>query len=116
MWPGRSRRLFTKATSSPSIYMRGASLVVASGVQPKLSPSFETGTEKLMEFGDGDIVLDTDLDAYSVDDLRADRAYRAQATRTHPRACLDVVLRRRRPRNAQSTEAIRDLGFNVDAS
>lgn len=46
------------------------SLVEASGVQPKLSPSFLTGTDKLLEFED-DIGFDVDLDAYTVPELRA---------------------------------------------
>lgn len=46
------------------------SLARASGVEPKLSPSFLTGTDKLLEFEDGDVGFDTDLDAYSVPELR----------------------------------------------
>lgn len=47
------------------------SLAVASAVEPKLSPSFLTGTNKLLEFEDGDVGFDIDLDAYSVGELRA---------------------------------------------
>lgn len=47
------------------------SLAVASAVEPKLSPSFLTGTDKLLEFEDGDVGFDIDLDAYSVGELRA---------------------------------------------
>lgn len=47
------------------------SLARASGIEPKLSPSFLTGTDKLLEFDDGDLGFDTDLDAYNVPDLRA---------------------------------------------
>jgi hypothetical protein len=47
------------------------SLVRAAGVEPKLSPSFITGTDKLYEFDDGDVGFDTDLDVYSVTELRA---------------------------------------------
>jgi hypothetical protein len=46
------------------------SLAKASGIEPKLSPSFLTGTDKLLEFEDGDVGFDTDLDAYGVPDLR----------------------------------------------
>jgi hypothetical protein len=46
------------------------SLVMASGIEPKLSPSFLTGTDQLLTFEDGDIGFDTDLDAYSVAELR----------------------------------------------
>jgi hypothetical protein len=47
------------------------SLARASGVEPKLSPSFLSGTEKILEFEDGDVGFDTDLDVYEVAELRA---------------------------------------------
>ena len=47
------------------------SLALASKLEPKLSPSFLTGTDKLLEFEDGDVGFDIDLDAYSVSELRA---------------------------------------------
>ena len=47
------------------------SLARASGIEPKLSPSFVTGTDKLFDFEDGDVGFDTDLDVYSVTELRA---------------------------------------------
>jgi hypothetical protein len=47
------------------------SLAKAAGVEPKLAPSFLTGTDKLLEFEDGDTGFDIDLDAYSVPELRA---------------------------------------------
>lgn len=47
------------------------SLARASSIEPKLSPSFVTGTDKLYEFDDGDLGFDTDLDVYGVPELRA---------------------------------------------
>jgi hypothetical protein len=47
------------------------SLAKASGIEPKLAPSFLTGTDELLKFEDGDVGFDTDLDAYTVPDLRA---------------------------------------------
>jgi hypothetical protein len=47
------------------------SLARASGVEPKLSPSFLTGTDKVLELEDGDAGFDTDLDTYTVAELRA---------------------------------------------
>lgn len=47
------------------------SLAKASGIEPKLTPSFLTGPGKLLEFEDGDVGFDLDLDAYSVPELRA---------------------------------------------
>ena len=79
---------FTKATPDPSLIQwitegvrpgdevavhlhAWKSLAVASAIEPKLSPSFLTGTDKLLEFEDGDVGFDIDLDAYSVGELRA---------------------------------------------
>ncbi len=47
------------------------SLVRASGIEPRTSPSFLTGTEKVVAFPDGDVGFDTDLDVYDVAELRA---------------------------------------------
>jgi hypothetical protein len=47
------------------------SLATKAGIEPKLSPSFLTGTDQLLEFPDGDVGFDTDLDVYGVNDLRA---------------------------------------------
>jgi hypothetical protein len=46
------------------------SLAAAAGLEPKLSPSYVTGTDKLLAFDDGDIGYDLDLDAYTVPELR----------------------------------------------
>jgi len=46
------------------------SLAVAGGLEPKLSPSYVSGTNKLLEFEDGDAGYDIDLDAYTVPELR----------------------------------------------
>jgi hypothetical protein len=47
------------------------SLALAAGIEPKLNPSFLTGTDKLMQFEDGDVGFDTDLEVYSVVEARA---------------------------------------------
>ena len=47
------------------------SLSQASQIEPKLSPSFLTGTDALLDLQDGDLGFDTDLDVYSVIELRA---------------------------------------------
>ena len=47
------------------------SLAVASDLTPKLAPSFLSGTHEVLEFEDGDVGFDTDLDAYDVTELRA---------------------------------------------
>lgn len=47
------------------------SLAKESGVAPRLSPSFLTGSEELLDLQDGDLGFDTDLDVYSVVELRA---------------------------------------------
>ena len=48
-----------------------ASLARASGLEPKASPSFLTGTDKVLQFPDGDVGFDTDLDTYDVPELRS---------------------------------------------
>ncbi|HVK88546.1 MAG TPA: hypothetical protein VM513_30720 [Kofleriaceae bacterium] len=54
-----------------AVHLHGwKSLAVASAIEPRLSPSFLTGTDKLLEFADGDVGFDTDLDAYSGPELR----------------------------------------------
>ena len=47
------------------------SLAIAAKVEPKLNPSFLTGTDELLQFPDGDVGFDTDLDVYSGVELRA---------------------------------------------
>lgn len=47
------------------------SLATAAAIEPKLAPSFLTGTNQLLPFDDGDSGFDTDLDAYDVPGLRA---------------------------------------------
>jgi len=47
------------------------SLARASGLAPKVEPSFLTGTDEVLQLGDGDVGFDTDLDAYDVPALRA---------------------------------------------
>ncbi len=47
------------------------SLALAASITPRLSPSFLTGTDQLLELEDGDVGFDLDLDAYSVPELRA---------------------------------------------
>src|SRR5262245_17549245 len=92
------------------------SLAVAAGIQPKLSPSYLTGTDKLLEFEDGDVGFDTDLDAYSVPELRVLlRTSRLLLEPTHVR-----VSRSFRAGAYLGTpkvlQAIREEGFTVDSS
>lgn len=47
------------------------SIAVAAKLEPKLYPSFLTGNDQLLQFEDGDIGFDTDLDVYSAVELRA---------------------------------------------
>jgi hypothetical protein len=55
-----------------AVHLHGwRSLAAESHVEPKLSPSFLTGTEQLLDLQDGDLGFDIDLDAYSVVELRA---------------------------------------------
>jgi hypothetical protein len=92
------------------------SLAKASGLEPKLSPSFLTGTDKLLEFEDGDVGFDLDLDAYSVPELRA-------LVRTSKRLLEQAHLPVGRTFRAggylgtpKVLQAIREEGFAVDSS
>jgi predicted deacetylase len=92
------------------------SLAKASGIEPKLSPSFLTGTDKLLEFEDGDVGFDTDLDAYGVPDLRVlVRTSRRLLEQTHI-----AVSKTFRAGGYLGTpkvlQAIREEGFTVDSS
>jgi hypothetical protein len=92
------------------------SLARASGIEPRLSPSFLTGTDKLLEFEDGDLGFDTDLDAYSVTDLRV-------LVRTSRRLLEEIHLPVSRTFRAggylatpKVLQAIQAEGFTVDSS
>jgi hypothetical protein len=92
------------------------SLAKASEIEPRLSPSFLTGTNKLLEFDDGDVGFDTDLDAYSVPDLRA-------LLRTSRRLLEQTRIRISKTFRAggylgtpKVLQAIREEGFTVDSS
>jgi hypothetical protein len=92
------------------------SLAKASGIEPKLSPSFQTGDGHLMEFEDGDVGFDVDLDAYGVDDLRALlRTSRRLLEQTHR-----SVSRSFRPGGFLGTQkvlaAAQAEGYRVDSS
>jgi hypothetical protein len=92
------------------------SLAKAAGLQPKLSPSFLTGTDKLLEFEDGDVGFDTDLDVYGVPELRA-------LLRTSRRLLEQVGVPVGKTFRAggylgtpKVLQAIREEGFTVDSS
>jgi hypothetical protein len=92
------------------------SLARASGLEAKLSPSFVTGTDKLFAFDDGDVGFDTDLDVYSVSELRAlIRTSRRLLEQTHL-----PVSRTFRAGGYLGTpkvmQALREEGYLVDSS
>ena len=92
------------------------SLATAAKVEPKLSPSFLTGTDKLMEFEDGDVGFDIDLDAYSVAELRL----LVRTSRTLLDQLKIPISRTFRAGGYLGTpkvlQAIRDEGLAVDSS
>jgi hypothetical protein len=106
-----------KKTDELAVHLHGwRSLAKAAGIEPKLSPSFLTGTEKLLEFEDGDVGFDLDLDAYSVPDLRA-------LVRTTRRLLEQTKLPISRSFRAggylgtpKVLQALREEGFTVDSS
>ena len=92
------------------------SLAKASGISPKLAPSFLTGTDKLLAFDDGDVGFDVDLDTYSVPELRA-------LVRTSRRLLEEAHLTVSKSFRAggylgtpKVLQAIREEGFLVDSS
>jgi hypothetical protein len=100
-----------------AIHLHGwKSLAVAAKVEPKLAPSFLTGTNKLLEFEDGDTGFDVDLDAYSVTELRA--LIRTSATllgQTH----LPIAKEFRAGAflaTPKVLQAIREEGYTTDSS
>ena len=106
-----------KKTDELAVHLHGwRSLAKAAGIEPKLSPSFLTGTEKLLEFEDGDVGFDLDLDAYSVPDLRA-------LVRTTRRLLEQTKLPISKSFRAggylgtpKVLQALREEGFTVDSS
>ncbi|MBA3395934.1 MAG: hypothetical protein H0T89_25105 [Deltaproteobacteria bacterium] len=91
------------------------SLAKASEIEPKLAPSFLTGTDKLLEFPDGDVGFDVDVDAYSVADLRA-----LLRTSRKLLEAAGTVSKSFRAGGYLGTpkmlQAIRDEGYRVDSS
>lgn len=92
------------------------SLAKPSGIEPRESPSFLTGTDELLAFEGGDLGFDTDLDAYGVPELRALlRASRRLLEQTHVR-----VSKTFRAGGYLGTpkvlQAVRDEGYTVDSS
>lgn len=93
------------------------SLAVASGIAPRLSPSFITGTNQLQAFDDGDVGFDLDLDAYGVPELRALLRTSRRLLEQHARISAGKSFRAggylATPKVLQ---AIREEGFAVDSS
>jgi hypothetical protein len=92
------------------------SLAKASGLEPRLAPSFLSGTDKLLAFDDGDAGFDLDLDAYGVPELRA-------LLRTSRRLLEQMRVQVSRSFRAggylgtpKVLQAIREEGFAVDSS
>jgi hypothetical protein len=123
---------FTKRDAdAPAAYLREAirkddelaihlhlwqSLARAAGVEPKVSPSFLSGTDKLTEFPDGDMGFETDVDVYEASELRAMlRTSRRMLEQTGHRVSTSFRAAGYlgTPRLLQ---AIRDESFTVDSS
>ncbi len=70
--PGTELKAQVKPTDELAIHVHAwGSLVRAAEVPVRLAPSFLSGTAKLLEFDSGDAGFDSDLDNYSVPELRA---------------------------------------------
>lgn len=112
-----SLRRLVRTDDELAVHLHGwGSLVEASEVEPRLSPSFLTGTEKLLEFDGGDRGFDTDLDTYDVVALRA----MLRRSRTLLEQTGHPVSRSFRAGGYLGTpkmmRALRAEGFTVDSS
>lgn len=91
------------------------SLARASQIEPKLAPSFLTGTNELLEFPDGDVGFDVDLDAYNVAELRA--LLRTSRQLLEPAGTVSKSFRAGGYLGTPKVlQAIRDEGYRVDSS
>lgn len=128
-----SAAYFTKATPDPTavasitqavrdgdelaVHLHGwVSLAQASGIAPRRAPSFLTGTDKLMEFADGDTGFDIDLDAYSATDVRALlRTSRRLLEQTH-RPVSNTFRAGGYLATPKVLQALHEEGYTVDSS
>lgn len=92
------------------------SLAVAAAIQPKLAPSFLTGTDKLLEFEDGDVGFDTDLDAYTVPELRALLRTSRKLLEQTARPVSKAFRAGGYLGTPKVLQAIRDEGYTIDSS
>jgi predicted deacetylase len=92
------------------------SLAEAAKVEPKLSPSFLTGTDKLLDFDDGDKGFDVDLDVYSEQELRA-LVHTSQQLLAQTKLPVSKSFRAGGYLGTPKVmQALRDEGFTVDSS
>ncbi|MBA3452762.1 MAG: hypothetical protein H0T42_06715 [Deltaproteobacteria bacterium] len=92
------------------------SLAEASDVEPKVSPSFLTGTDEVLAFDHGDDGFDTDLDAYTVAELRL---FLRTSRRLLEKTQLPISHTFRAGGylgTPKVVQAIRDEGYTVDSS
>lgn len=99
-----------------AVHLHGwRSVAAASKVEPKLSPSFVTGTDKRMPFEDDD-GFDIDLDVYDVGELRV----LLRTSRQRLEQAVGRVSRSYRAGGYLATpkmlQALRDEGYVVDSS
>jgi hypothetical protein len=92
------------------------SLARASGVQPRVSPSFLTGTDQLMELEDGDLGFDTDLDVYDVGELRLLLRTSRRILESLPTPVSKTFRAGGYLGTPKVLQAIHDEGFVVDSS
>jgi hypothetical protein len=92
------------------------SLARASGIEPRSSPSFFTGTDKLLEIPGADAGFDVDLDTYNVPELRAIlRTSRRLLERTG-RPVSQSFRAGGYLGTPKMLQAVADEGFEVDSS
>ena len=100
-----------------AVHLHGwASLARAAKVTPKLSPSFISGTEKLLEIEGDDAGFDVDLDVYTVPELRALLRTSRQLLEKTGKPVTSDFRAGGYLGTPKMREAIREEGYAIDSS
>ena len=107
-----------RAGDEVGVHVHGwRSLARAAGLTPKLAPSFLAADGKLVEFPDGDLGFEVDLEAYDVTELRALVATSRRLLRERAGLTVSAIFRAGGFLATPAVlEAIRAEGIAVDSS
>jgi hypothetical protein len=100
-----------------AVHLHGwRSLATKAGIEPRLSPSFLSGTDALLDLGDSDAGFDVDLDAYTSTELRILLRTSRQLLATLGSPISKSFRAGGYLGTPRVLQAIRDEGFVVDSS